>query len=1098
MSDDGLATFLTSLGLERFLPVLVEHEVDLDTLRILAEPDLEQLGFAFGPRKKLLHALAGDERADAPPVFGDRERRHLTVMFCDMVGFTELASRLDPEVLESIMRTYEDVCAACVSSYDGYLHSRLGDGVIAFFGYPRAHEREAERAIRTALAIHERLAALHVPAAGRLRARVGIASGVVLVSPADDTAAGETMNLASRLQNAAPIGGVVITSRVHQLAGDVFAYRDVGRLSLKGIAEPVHTYEVVGVRDVDSLFAATHGDVAPLIGRDDELASLLDRWRSALGGAGQVACLVGEAGIGKSRTLAELRQRTEADDAVAIVIQGSPYHEHSAYFPVAEALRHLLDIAPDTTADDALDAVERLCERFGRVADVPFLSSVMALPYESRFGPIELLPRDRKERTIEALVGLIAAVAEAGPTVLLVEDLHWADPSTFAVLDALVARIARTPLLVVTTQRPEAAVRWEGHDRVVSIELGRLTDDESRELVTRLASGAFTPATIELVAERADGIPLFAEELTAALLEAQADPRPVPVGHPVVVLPHTLRDLLAARLDRLGGAKETAQLGAVIGRDFSVELLGAIADRPAVIVAAHLDELHRSGLATRHGDGTGSWFTFKHALVRDAAYESITMSRRQELHGRIADALDGSPFTPPELVARHLTAAGRSADAVRWWREAGVQALHRFALAEAVAHYSAGLDLVGALPPGADRDLVELELRSQVAPALVAVRGWAAPDVAELLTPAVPLARQIGNPAAFLPVLQGLWVHHMSAAEHATAVDWAREQLSVAAEHDDETLELCGHRSLMTSNFWMGDLRTSLEHGDHIRARYDRERHHHIAELTNADPLTADGSYRCQALWILGHPDLARDVSDEKDEFARRRNHPFDLCFALTIGALTFDYRREPDALLARVEEAIRVGREHRVPLMSETMAQIIKGIGWLRAGRIGESIDQIAVSLDALRATGHRAWVPYVHATLGEAMALGGDPAGGLAQVELAISLMRAHGELVHYPEALRLAGWIRCEVDDGELGEQLLRESLAVATAQGARSWQLRTATTLAERMIATGRPDAARDVLAPVAASFDEGAGTADHRCAAQLLVRLEPTTNTPTGG
>lgn len=1091
MSDD-LRRFMTALSLERFMSLLDDNEVDLDTLRILTEAELQELGLPFGPRKMVVAALA-DERAGRAGRTPDeqRERRYLTVLFSDMVDFTALASSVDPEVLEAVMRVYEDVCVAAIERYDGYVHNRLGDGVLAFFGYPLAQERGAERAIRAANDILERLAVTPIAQLGqldRLHARVGVASGVVIMSPADGSATGDTINLASRLQNVAGTGQIAVSSRVRRLAGDVFEYRDIGEVALKGFPRPVRTYLVEGLRDAASSYDATHVELSPFVGRAAELDRLDAAWTDARVRSGRVACLIGEAGIGKSRVVRSVRDRVALDGATPVVVQCSPYHEHSAYFPVAEALRRLLAHRPGIDLGDALDALERLCEQLGRASDVALIAGVMGLPTDRLDVPV-MTPREHKERSVRAIVGLIEAVAERAPTLLIVEDLHWADPSTLDVLDALLAGIERLPLLVLITQRPEVPRRWESHPASVVVELQRFADHEARRLVADLVPTGLAPELVDVIVGRADGIPLFIEELATMVVEHQSDLAGLatPAVDHASVLPHTLRDLLANRLDRLGSAKAVAQLGAVIGRDFSADLLRLVNDHELAALDEHLVKLQRSGLAGPTGDGRAGWWTFKHALVRDAAYESIPLARRTELHGRIAAALVDSPFTPPELIARHLTAAGRPDQALGWWREAGDRARDRFALAESVAHYTAGLELLPRLAPGPDRDRDELRLRSSCAPSLVAVRGWASPAVVELLSPAAPLAEESRDRDVMLPVLHGLWVHHMSAGEHDVALRWARRQLEVAHETGDEVLEINGHRGLMTSNFWLGNLADSLEHGDRIRERYDPERHASIAEVTNADPYTADGSYRCQSLWILGHPDRAREVSDEKDEFARRRNHPFDLCFALTIGAFAFEYCGDHEALLARTEEATRIGREHGVPLMSEMMAQIVTGIGWLRAGRVGESIDRIRTSLVALKATGHRAWVPYVHAVLGEAMAVDGDLSAGRDEIDHAIELMRLQGELVHLPEALRLKGWVSWQAGDRAAAETSLDRSIRLAVSQGARSWQLRSTTTLAELRADAGDNSVATGVLGPLLESFTEGADTADHRRAASMLRR-----------
>lgn len=1086
MSDD-LHRFLSDLRLERLIGLLDEHEVDLDTLRILTDAELQELGVPFGPRKKIQAALTGD-RGGAQRTVGElRERRYLTVLFSDMVDFTVLASRVDPEVLEAVMTIYEDVCVRVIERYDGYIHNRLGDGILAFFGYPLAHEREAERAIRAGLEILEQLAVTSVSQVGplaRLHARVGIAAGVVIVSPADHGVAGDTINLASRLQNVAGTDQVAVSSRVRRLAGDVFEYRDIGEIELKGIPQPVRTYIVDGVRDADSQYDATHDASSSFVGRRHELDQLDSAWTTAAGGAGRVVCLIGEAGIGKSRLVRSMRDQVALGGATTIIVQCSPYHEHSAYYPVAEALRRLLGIAPGAAVDDALDALERLCERLDLAGDVASIAAVMGLATD-RYDVPSATPREARQRAVRAIVGLLHAVAQETPTLLVVEDLHWADPSTLDVLDVLVEPVDTLPLLAIVTQRPEATRRWDSHPAVLALELRRLNDHDARTMVAALSGTALPASVVDLIVERADGIPLFLEELTATAVDQAPTSAAADLAS---VLPHTLRDLLAHRLDRLGPAKAIAQLGSVIGRDFSLDLLRSVADQPPEALDVELGHIQRSGLAGPTDEGRDGWFTFKHALVRDAAYESIPHSRRIELHGRIASVLLATPNVPPELIARHLTAAGRPAEAVSWWREAGDRARDRFALAEAVAHYTAGLELLPQLPAGVERDRDELRLRSSCAPALVAMRGWASPDVAALLQPAAPLAERSQQRSSTLPVLHGLWVHYMSAGAHDVALTWAERQLALSEEIGDEVLALNAHRGLMTSHFWLGNLTRSVEHGDRIRERYDPQRHGAIVEVTYADPFTADGSYRCQTLWMLGFPDKAREVSEEKDEFARRRNHPFDLCFALTIGALAFDYRGEPDALLARTEEAIRLGRRHHVPLMSEMMAQIITGIGWLRAGRVGESIAQIRSSLSALEGTGHRAWVPYVHAVLGEALAADGELAAGGCEIERAIELMTMQREHVHLPEAYRLLGWVRWQSGDLEGAEAALCESLGVARAQGARSWELRTTTTLAELRAEAGDVELVNDVLRPLLDSFTEGAATADHVRARALIDRI----------
>ena len=1104
MTTDTLAGWLRAHELEQYAALFAEHDVDLRTLRILTDDNLKELGLPFGPRKRILKALADLDDADVTAAAtGTREeRRQLTVLFCDMVGFTELAGRVDPEVLHGIIRQYEDACATGITRYDGYVFQRLGDGIVAFFGFPLAHEGEAERAIRAGLEILDILRGLEVPVAGRLRVRIGIATGMVVVSSAERGAVGETMNLAARLQSIAAPGEILVSGRVQRLAGGAFEYEDLGEQTLKGIGTPARAYRVLRESAAVSRFdAATGQAVAPLVGREEELAGLLERWRVARTGEGQVVALSGEPGIGKSRLVRSLRELLEAHGTGTLWFQCSPYHLHSAFQPIIANLQRVLAYARDEPASSRLDKLEALVVgRFARPAvDLPLLAAILSLPFQDRYGLLAMSPRRQKEETIRALVDLVEAISHAAPTLLLFEDLHWADPSTLEVLGQLIPRVRHVPLLAVLTHRPEFAARWTAESDVSTVDLGRLSPPQSRALVVRLTGGkSLPPGLLEQIVQKTDGIPLFVEELTRSILESgdlteTASQYAYAAGAGAMTIPPTLRDSLTARLDRLGPAKALAQIGAAIGREFSYELLAALEPTTDAALTARLAPLVESGLAFQHGTAPHAVYTFKHALVQDAAYDSMLKSRRQQLHEAIAATLEErwpeTADTAPELLAQHYTAAGREAAAVPYWRRAGEVALKRFALAEAVAHLQAGLTLVERLPAGPPRERAELELRTMLTPALVAVRGWAAPEVGGLLEPALALARSLHHRESYLPLLHGLWVHHMSAGRHGEAMGWAHELLGAEpTTGDDDLLQICGHRAAMTSHFWMGHLDSAREHGDRIRMLYDIERHRPIATLTNNDPLTADGSYRAQYLWMLGYPDQALALSDAKDHLARRRNHPFDLAFALTVGALAWDYAGRPEELLRRAEEAAEVGREHGLPLMSEVMAEIVAGIAWLRAGRVEESVERLQRSLADLLRTGHRAWVPYVRAVLGEALARAGDPAAGLRCVEESLAQVERQDERVHLAEILRLEGWMLSLQGRTDEAERSLGAAIEVARAQGTRSWELRAATTLARLIAARGERERARALLAPVYEWFTEGFDTRDLTEARTLIEEL----------
>lgn len=1103
-----LQEWLRSNDLAEFEAVFVEHHVDLKTLQVLTEPDLKELGLPFGPRKRIMSAIGEFKRqaflpapvTEAPEAPG--ERRQLTVMFCDMVGFTAFASRLDPEVLQTVVRCYEDASAVCISRYEGYVFQRLGDGIVAFFGYPLAHEGEAERAIRAGREIVETFAKTTLPAVGKLQVRIGIANGVVVVAAGAKGAVGEAMNLAARLQALAEPGQLIITEQVRRLAGGVFAYADLGEQTLKGIARPARLHRVLGPSNAISRFdAATEQGITPMVGREDEITLLLRRWEQAVAGHGQVVLLSGEPGIGKSRMVGTLLESLHPRGAVPLRFQCSPFHVNSAFYPLVEFLERTLELDRAAPVAGKLDRLESLLvERFGRPkSDVPYVAAMLSLPFEERYGPSTVSSKRQKEETVAALLALLEAVARSQPTAVLFEDLHWADPTTLDVLAQLVENIRGIPLLVVLTARPEFRPGWPEHHHVSSLNLARLSRAQSEAIVAKLTKGRTLPAELlDQIIARTDGVPLFVEELTRTILESGSlrteGANYIYAGaSDHVIIPTTLRDSLMARLDRMAVTKEIAQIGAAIGREFSYELIAAVAGLDEAVLDDRLGRLTESGLAFRRGAGDAAMYIFKHALVQDVAYDSLLKSRRQELHARIAAVLTErfpeKQDTEPELLARHYSDANLAEAAVPLWQKAGENSLKRFAVPEAIAHFRKGLALLESLPAGTSRDAMELTLRTLMSPAVVAKQGWAAPEVCSLLEPALVLVRALNRAPSYLPVLHGLWIHFMSAGQHGAAIQRAHEMLVLADAAQDGELEIVAHRTLMTSHFWMGDFRAAQVHGDRIRAIYDFERHRRIAGMTNSDPLTSEGCYRAQYLWMLGYPDQAVAVSDAKDEHTRRHGHPFDLGFAFTVGALVFDYRGEPEKLLERAEVAERVCREHRIPLMSEMMAQIVKGVAWLRAGRSADSVDQLRTSIGRLMQTGHRAWVPYCRANLAEALALSGDLADALALIDECLAQIERQAERSHQAEALRLKGWILGQL--GRIGEAeaFAAQAIAVARAQQAKSWELRAATTLAELQGRRGDRAGARALLAPVYAWFTEGLTTKDLVAARALLVELD---------
>ena len=1117
-----VARWLAQQGLGHHAEAFAKNGIAGDILRELTDADLKELGLNLGDRKRLLKAIAAltagstDGRADTaepvamPAVPREAERRQLTVMFVDLVGSTELSAKLDPEDMGQVIRAYHGACTEVVERWGGHVAKYMGDGVLAYFGWPQAHEDEAERAVRAGLAISAAVGQLSNPGRKPLAARVGIATGLVMVgelvgtgTAQEETVIGETPNLAARLQALAAPGSVVISQATRRLLGGLFELADLGPVLLKGFAEPLSTWGVEGEGRAEGRFEALHGEhLTPLVGRDHELGILLERWAWAKDGDGQVVLLSGEPGIGKSRVIRTLRERLGDEPHTPLSHYCSPYHTNSALYPVIGLLERAARLDRDEPAETQLTRLEavlaRSSERLGEV--VPLLAALLGVATGERYPLLTLTPEMQKRRTLQALVDQLEGLATQQPVLALYEDVHWIDPSTLELLGLVIERARALPVLVLITFRPEFQPPWTSQAHVTTLSMSRLGRRQGADLVARVTGDKPLPAeVVEQIVARTDGVPLFVEELTKTVLESglladAGDHYELSGPLPPRAIPTTLHDSLIARLDRSASVKEVAQIGAVIGREFSHKLLGAVSPMAADQLGDALEQLVQSELVFRRGEAPEATYSFKHALVQDAAYQSLLKSKRQELHARIAQALEqqstdaGEPG--PEVLAQHFTDARLAARAVPYWRRAGELAAGRSADLEAIAHLSKGLDLVQTLPDAAERLDEELALRLAIGGPLIATEGIATPEVERTYSRASALCEQLGRSAELFPVLRGLWNCYFVRGELQRAHELAVRLVALAEEQGAPLRRALARRALGTSLFYFGrfaDAASELNQGiaidDAVAAWEDPA---HLLLYTERAGVMCR-LYLAWTLWFLGFPAKALKTMEAGLALSQRLSHAYSLAFAQNYAAFLHCFRREFAAAHRRAEATVDLAREHRLP---QWLAQtsICQGFALVGLGQPEQGIAELRAGLAAWTATGSRVLGAQWLGLLAEAHLRAGQSDEALTALDRAAEAATATGESHYQAEIYRLRGVLLGETGENAEATAWLQRAIDTAHSQQAKSLELRAATSLARLWSEQGKRAQARDLLAPVYGWFTEGFDTADLKEARALLDEL----------
>jgi class 3 adenylate cyclase/predicted ATPase len=1067
-----------------------------------------------GLESRVLAPQSPDARPD------EAERRQLTVMFCDLVGSTPLAEKLDPEELRQVILAYQQVCAAEIRRFDGYLARYVGDGLLVYFSYPQAHEDDTQRAVRAGLGIVAALPALNTQLRQTvetihelpLRVRIGIHTGLVVVGDMGGggyrdplAVVGETPNIAARVQGIAEPDTVVISAATYRLVQGLFECQGRGPQELKGVSTPVPVYRVLQESGAQSRFEATvRTGLTPLVGRDLEIGLLRERWQRTAQGAGQVVLLSGEPGIGKSRLVQTIKEYVSAEGATRIEFRCSPYHQNSAFYPIIEHLQRLLQFTPHDPPQTKVAKLSQLLAsyRFPQADTPSLLASLLSLPQPEGAPPLTFSPQKQKQKTQEALVAWIVEEAEKASVYCAWEDLHWADPSTLELLTLVLDQVPTTRLLALLTFRPDFTPPWRPHAHITQLTLNRLGRPQVEAMVGQVTGGkTFPPEVPQQIVRKTDGVPLFVEELTKMVLESGLV-RAVN-GHyeltgplPPLAIPSTLQDSLMARLDRLSTVREIVQLGATLGREFSYEMLHAVFPLNEETLQQGLRQLVEAEVVYQRGLLPQATYLFKHALIQDAAYQSLLKSTRQQYHRQIAKVLEeqfaDTTETQPELLAHHYTEAVLVGQAITYWQKAGQRASQRSAHVEAISHLTRGLELLKALPDTPERARQELLLQIALGAPLIATKGYAAPEVGQAYSRARTLCQQLGETPQLFPVLWGLWTFYLQRAETETAHELAEQLLSLAQSVQDPVFRSQAHYALGVTLFYLGAFapaRANLEQG---LALYNPQQHPH-AFLYGQDARVTCLTIAALVLWLLGYPDQARVWNLEALTQAHQLSHPFRLAWTLNFTAMLSQYRREGHIVRERAEAEIALSSEQGFPYWL-ALGTVWRGWALAEQGQGEEGIMQIRQGIAAYRATGAELAQSYWLALLAEAYGKGGQGEEGLTLLTKALEIVYKTKARLHEAELYRLKGeltlqsQVRGSKSKVEEAEACFLQAIEIARKQQAKSLELRAVLSLSRLWQHQGKRDEARQMLAEIYGWFTEGFDTKDLQEAEALLEEL----------
>ena len=1052
------------------------------------------------------------------------ERRQLTVMFCDLVGSTALSERLDPEDLREVIGAYQETCDHVIHRFEGTIMQFQGDGILVYFGHPIAHEDDAQRGILAALEILDELPKLNIRLQQlcevELSMRIGIHTGLVVVGEMgrsgwlQTVALGETLNVASRIQNLTDPNTIVISEATLNLVKGFFHIQALGEHTIKGISQPVKLWHVLGKSGVQSRVEAAGSRLTPLVGRENEVVWLLKSWEQVKDGIGQVVLLKGEAGIGKTRMVEELKERLRSENPTLQEYRCSPFYQHTALYPVTNLLGPWLHLGQDDSAEDKLRKLEGALNALNhypsKAEAVALLANLLAVPLDKRYVPLTFTPETQRQKTLELLRDLLLETSSSGPVLFIVEDLHWVDPTTLDWLSMVVNHAATTSVLVILTFRPDFDPPWAEQSNLVNIPLNRLNGVQVGAVVKGVTGGKTLPREItEQVVIRTDGVPLFVEELTKSLLESgllrqRGNDYELAGSLPSMTIPATLQDSLMARLDRLSTAKPVAQLGATLGREFSYELLHAVSPLEETSLQKELTRLEEAELVYRQNLFPQAKFTFKHALIQEAAYESLLKSRRRELHHHIAEILENRfPSTAesePELLAHHYTKAARPERAIPYWQQAGQRALKRSANPEAISHLTQGLTLLQSLPEDPERDQKELAMQVGLSPAYMITKGWGAVEVEQCSKRAQALSQKLGDGQSLFASTWGLCFNYFLRGQLNDSLKTAEEVFRMAYATDNPILHVGAHHAVGYSYQYRGEFTKSREHAEKGIALFNLEQERAIVDLFQLSSTVPLHSFLGGGKWMLGEPVSGLAEIGKAVKLAHELEHPPSIAFAYGTGCFAYHSARDFEWVEHASAKVLELA-EKEVFQLWDTIALTYHGWAIGMKGRIKEGIDEIERGLKKFRLTGTRVMLPDVMTMLGELLWKAGRIQDALARLDEGIREATHPDRNEHFmePELYRLKAEIfkQCaKVEDHpehaaklfKDAEDSFQDALELTRKQKARMLEIRAAVGLGRLWQRQGKQQEALQILENLYNSFTEGFDTEDLREAHTLIEEL----------